>query len=131
MVHYVFTYGDPPFPLSVNVMIDLNKEKKGEITMVIIASLTFPPESAKDVGKRFTELPPLPDYIKMVGPYIRGSGSQGIQVLAPYEMDASKVADAMIVLGNRYVAYFGVPGFKYSINVWYDITEALAMVGLA
>ena len=41
------------------------------------------------------------------------------------------MADAMIALGNRYVAYFGVPGFKYSIDVWFDIAEGLAMVGLA
>jgi hypothetical protein len=99
--------------------------------MIIIASITFPPGSSKDIGKRFTDLPQLPDYLKMMGPYLRGSALQGIQSMTLYEMDASKMADAMIDIGNRYVPYFDVPGFKYSINVWYDVTEALAMVGLA
>jgi hypothetical protein len=99
--------------------------------MVIIVSMTFPPESAKDVGEGFTKQPQLPDYLKMMGPYLRGSALQGIQSLVIYEVDASKMADAMIALGDRYARYIGVPGFKYSINVWYDVTEALAMVGLA
>ena len=99
--------------------------------MVIVVSEIFPPESAKDVGKGFAEQPQLPDYLKMMGPYLRGSALQGIQSLVIFEVDASKMADAMIVLGNRYAKYIGIPGFKYSINVWFDITEALAMIGLA
>ena len=98
--------------------------------MVIIASITFPTDSAKDIGKKFTEQPPLPDYLKMMGPYVRGSALQGIQTMTLYEVDASKMADGMIALGERYAKYIGVPGYKYSINVWFDIMEALAMVGL-
>lgn len=99
--------------------------------MIIIASITFPTESSKDIGKKFGELPTLPDYIKMMGPYIRGSALQGIQTITLFETDASKLADALIALGNRYAKYIGVSGYKYSINVWFDITEALAMIGLA
>jgi hypothetical protein len=99
--------------------------------MIIIASITFPPESSKDIGKRFTDMPALPDYLTMMGPYVRGSALQGIQTTTLYQVDASKMADAMIDVGNRYTAYFGVPGFKYSINVWYDVMEALAMIGIS
>jgi hypothetical protein len=99
--------------------------------MIIITSVTFPPESSKEMGKRFGDLPTLPDYLKMEGPYVRGSALQGIQIITLFEVDASKMADAMIALGDRYAKYIGVSGYKYSINVWFDITEALAMIGLA
>jgi len=99
--------------------------------MIIVVSITFPTESSKDIGKRFGELPTLPDYLKMKGPYVRGSALQGIQTLTLFEVEQSKMADAMIALGDRYAKYIGVPGYKYSINVWFDITEALAMIGLA
>jgi hypothetical protein len=99
--------------------------------MIIIASITFPTESSKDIGKKFGELPALPDYLTMMGPYVRGSALQGIQTITLYEVDTSKMADALIAIGDRYAKYIGVSGYKYSINVWFDITEALAMIGLA
>jgi hypothetical protein len=112
-------------------MRDFNTDMKGERTMIIISSITFPTESSKDIGQKFGGLPALPDYLTMTGPYLRGSALQGIQAITFFEVDASKMADALIALGDRYANYIGVPGYKYSINVWYDVTEALAMIGLA
>ena len=43
---------------------------KGE-KMVIIGNISFPQESANDVGKRFLELPPVPDFMTLKGPYIK------------------------------------------------------------
>ncbi len=98
--------------------------------MIIIASITYPPESSKEMGKRFKGQPALPTHIKMTGPFLRASNTQGIQTVALYEVEAAKLADAVTVVANRYAAYMGVPGFKYSINVWFEITEALAMIGM-
>ena len=47
--------------------------------MVIIGMNSFPPESANEIGKRFLELPPVPDYITMKGPYIHSMMEGGIQ----------------------------------------------------
>ena len=103
---------------------------KGEKTMVIVASITYPPESSKEMGKRFQGQPALPAHIKMTGPFLRASTNQGIQTMALYEVEAAKMADAATVVANRYANYMGVPGYKYSINIWFDITEALAMIGM-
>ena len=40
--------------------------------MVIISDVSFPQESANAVGKRFLELPPVPDFMTLQGPYIKG-----------------------------------------------------------
>jgi len=98
--------------------------------MVIIGTLTYPPEGAKEIGKRFKDQASLPDYIKMKGPYISSVTGEGIHALVLYECDRSKLPDAMEKIANRYVAYFGVPGFTYSVNVWFEVGEALKMIGL-
>ncbi len=99
--------------------------------MVILAVLSFPPESAKEIGKRFLELPPVPDYLTMRGPFIQGVKGDGIQTTVVYEFDRAKMADAMEAVSNRYVPYYGVPGFTYTINVCLEAQEALKMIGLA
>ncbi len=39
--------------------------------MVIIGIAAFPLKSSKEVGKRGGELPPLPAYVTLKGPYVR------------------------------------------------------------
>ena len=36
--------------------------------MVTVSIVSCPPESAKEIGKRYFELTPMPDFIKVVGP---------------------------------------------------------------
>lgn len=91
----------------------------------------FPPGSAKDIGKVFLELPALPDYISMKGPYILSDSEKGIRSLLIYECDNSKLAEALQVVGDRLTKYFDVPGYKYSVNAWFEAQEALKMIGLA
>ncbi|UCE56564.1 MAG: hypothetical protein JSV31_14290 [Desulfobacterales bacterium] len=99
--------------------------------MVIITENMFPPGSAKDIGKTFLELPPLPEYITMKGPYIHSDTKRGIRSILIYECDNSKLADALQVVGDRVTNYFDVPGYTYSVNAWYEAQEALKMIGLA
>lgn len=98
--------------------------------MVIIGDISFPQESANDVGKRFLELPPVPDYMTLKGPYLKGKKMDGIQVLEIYELDNSKVAEGIELVTNRCVNYFGIPGYTYEINVYFEAVEALKMIGL-
>lgn len=98
--------------------------------MVIIGDISFPQESASDVGKRFLELPPVPDFMTLKGPYIKGKKEYGIQALEIYELDNSKVAEGLEFVTSRCVSYFGIEGYIYEINVYFEATEALNMIGL-
>jgi len=98
--------------------------------MVILGMMSYPPEGAKEAGKRFLANPPLPDYLTMKGPFIYASKGEGIRTLVVYECDRSKLADAMEVVSNRYVIYMGVPGLTYTVQVWMEIGEALKMIGM-
>lgn len=98
--------------------------------MVIIGDISFPQESANDIGKRFLELPSLPEFMTLKGPYIKGKKNDGIQALEIYELDNSKIAEGIEFVTDRCVKYFGIPGYIYEINVYFEATEALNMIGL-
>ena len=91
----------------------------------------FPAGSAKDLGKAFLVLPPLPEYITMKGTYIHSDTERGIRTITIYECDNDKLADALQVVGDRLTYYFDVPGYTYSADVWNEAQEALKMIGLA
>lgn len=96
--------------------------------MVIIAAMSYPPESVKEMAKRFTTMAALPDFISMRGPYVSSVQGEGIQILSIYEFQEGRFSEAMQVVGKRMVAYYGVPGFTYSLNPWLDIQEAMTMI---
>jgi len=98
--------------------------------MVIMVHSSWLPEGAVEMGKRFKDQDALADYITMKGPFIYSAKDEGIQSIALYECDRARLADAVEHISNRYVAYYGVPGFTYSSNVWLDVGEALSMIGL-
>ena len=99
--------------------------------MIIIANTAFPTEHSNEMGKRFGKLPPLPAYMTQKGPYVNSEVGLGVKTVSLYEFDQSKTKEAMEFVGDRYTKFFGVPGFTYSILVWYDVIEAFKMIGLA
>ncbi len=98
--------------------------------MVIISTLTYPPEQVKEVVKRFRELPPVPSYMNLKGPYVNGEVGVGIKTVSLYEYDQSKTKEALEYVGSRLARFFGVPGVTYSVHTWLEVNEALKMVGL-
>jgi hypothetical protein len=98
--------------------------------MVIISIASYPPESAKEMGKHFRELSPLPAYMTQKGPYVISEIGTGIKALTLFEFDQSKIAEANDYVGTRYAKYFGVPGFTFTYRLWLETMEALKMVGL-
>jgi hypothetical protein len=98
--------------------------------MIIIANVSFPPESSKEIAKKFLEAPQIPEYLTRRGPYVSSNRSDGVCILTLYELDNSKLAEGMEFLGNFYATYFGVPGFMYEVKPHFEILEGLKMVGM-
>lgn len=99
--------------------------------MIVFVTTIFPPESAKETGKRFMEGEKPPDYMTRRGPYILPAAAEGIQGITIYELDRStKLAEAVEYASNDITKYFGIPGFRYSIRVCLNVEEALKTVGL-
>jgi len=98
--------------------------------MVIIAMISYPPESSKEMAKRFMEQPPLPTYVTMKGPYFNSEVGGGMKALAVYEFDQSKFSEANQFIITRYTKYYGVPGFTFSTQPWLEAKEALKAIGM-
>lgn len=99
--------------------------------MIIIGSVSFPPQSAKEFGKLFLKVPPAPEYVTIKGTYLNSSTVEGVKGFTIYEFDPSNYTEASEYIRSRYVIYFDVPGYKYSIEVWMEPQEALQTIGLA
>ena len=99
--------------------------------MVIVTNITFPTESAKQVGECFLKVPPLPEYMTRKGPYISSNNIDGVKSLSIYELDNARLADGMIVLGEYMTGFFDVTGFAYEVKAYTEIEEGLKMIGLA
>ena len=98
--------------------------------MVIITMVSFPLTSATEVGKRFSEMPTIPDFITKRGPYISSKKEDGVVVISIFEFDNSRTAEAMNSVSNYYVSSRDIPGYSYSIEIFFEIQEALKMIGL-
>jgi hypothetical protein len=105
--------------------------KERRINMVIMSLTSYPTESADQVGKRFLELPTLPEYINMIGPYINTVVGEGIKGITIYEFEESKYPEASKFLHDRAAKMLGIPGFTYSLEPWLEAQDALSLIGLA
>jgi len=75
--------------------------------MGIKLGFSIPLKSIKEYAKTVIELPPLPEYITRRGPYIHDD----IQIMAVYEFDRAKIAEAREILSKHFEAFHSIPGF--------------------
>ena len=97
--------------------------------MYMLAILCYPQESAKEIGKRFMEAKPAPDFMTTIGPFVK-STLEGTKTISIYEFDPAKYAEARDYLADRYSAYHDVSGFRYSLEEWLRARDALKLIGL-
>jgi hypothetical protein len=98
--------------------------------MIIVSSISYPPESANEIAKRFLETPAIPDYMTKKGPYTSSSIEESITTFSFYDVDRSNFADGYEFLGKFMATFFGINGFRYEIRPYFEIEEAMKMVGM-
>ncbi|MCD4741519.1 MAG: hypothetical protein K8R67_03410 [Desulfobacteraceae bacterium] len=98
--------------------------------MIIISNVTYPPESAREIAKRFLTAPALPGFLVKKGPYISSNRFDGIHSITLYEVDNSRLAEGLQAVGDSLAVYFGVEGYSYDILPYYETEEGLRMIGM-
>ncbi|NOX32738.1 MAG: hypothetical protein GXP56_03225 [Deltaproteobacteria bacterium] len=98
--------------------------------MVIISNVTYPPESTKEVTRRYLKAPVLPEFLNKKGPFVSASKSSGMNSITFYELDNDRLAEGLRVLGESMAVYFGVPGYKYDLKPFFELEEGLSILGL-
>ncbi len=98
--------------------------------MIVVSNVTYPPESTREIARRYLTAPPLPDFITKKGPYISASRRTGMHSLTYYELDNSRLAEGLQAIGDSLAIYFGVPGYQYEIKPYFELEEGLSILGL-
>jgi hypothetical protein len=98
--------------------------------MIIIAFASYPPESARDMGTRFVELSPAPNFINSEGPYMYSDGNDGIKAVSLYKFDRSRAAEALAFVNEQHAVFFGIEGYRYDIRICAGAEIAMKMSGL-
>ena len=99
--------------------------------MIMIGIGNFPHESSRQMINIMSELPEVPGYIQLHGPYFNTSLGKGVEFITVYEFDVTNYAQVMENIRKRYSIFTNVLGFSYSLNEWLKMADALKMVGLA
>ena len=98
--------------------------------MIIISNVTYPPESAREIAKRFLTAPVLPEFLHKRGPYISANRPEGVHSMTLYEVDNSRLAEGLQAVNKSLAVYFGVPGYSYDIIPYYETEEGLRILGM-
>ena len=98
--------------------------------MITISMVSYPPESAIEMTKRFFELSPMPDFVTVVGPYTITELEGGIQGITIYKYDKAKAGEANEVIANAHMTFYGVAGYKYSLKLAASAATSAKMVGI-
>ena len=61
--------------------------------MIIVSNVNYPPESSREIAKRFLTAPALPDFLTKKGPYVSSTRDKGILSMTLYEVDNSRLAE--------------------------------------
>ena len=91
--------------------------------MIIISDSLYPLESSDEIVKRISEMPPLPDFISLKGPYARFISKSRIRSFSIYEFGDLEFPKAFEHIANRISSCSGVSGFTYNIRIWYEEHE--------
>jgi hypothetical protein len=98
--------------------------------MVIISNVIYPPESTKEIAKRYLKAPVLPTFLTKKGPYISPSVSDGMHSITYYELENDKLAEGLQAISESLAIYFGVPGYQYEVKPYFELEEGLGILGL-
>lgn len=98
--------------------------------MIIISNVVYPPESTKEIAKRYLKAPKLPDFLTKRGPYVSASMSEGMNSITFYELDNNRLAEGIRAIQDSLSVYFDVPGYKYDLKPYFELEEGLDVLGM-
>jgi len=103
--------------------------------MYLITTSMYPSEKAPEVAKKYFEVlkkyPPDENLGKQLVPAAVKTTQQGIRVMGITEVKEGKLEESLTRVGNMMAMLISIPGFEYTMDVHFTITEALATIGMS
>ncbi len=96
--------------------------------MIVIGTVVFPEERANDVAEAYQNLPALPDFMTITGPYVYNNPGEDHRAFSIFKFDEVHVDDAGKYFNARYEAFGIVKDLTSKHEEWLDVQDALAIV---
>lgn len=100
----------------------------------IVTEHWWPPGKSEEVGKLYLEaMQKAPDDRSISKPVIQSAVwavQAGMHSITVYSVQPGKVKEAMDIASNRLLILAAIEGFRYQINIAYDLVEAMPLIGL-
>ncbi len=101
--------------------------------VLVVATIIFPHAKSSEVAKKNMELirkyPTDPSIGKVLIIGVRAT-LEGMKVFAVGEAKKGKVEDFMSHLVKLYQEYTDLEGYRYEIELYFDVTEAYKVLGM-
>ena len=101
----------------------------------IITSSLYPSDKASEVAERYleaiTKYPPDENLGTEVVPAAVKTTHQGIRVIGIVDVKQGKLEEAYARAVNMMVMFQSIVGFEYTMEVYYKVEEALAVIGMS
>jgi uncharacterized protein (DUF952 family) len=99
--------------------------------MVIVTNVSFGKGSIYETQRGHEELPPIPEYMNMMGTFIKNvKFGGGIETIHLFEFDASRLEEARDFINERMEIYNKIAELTYSVDLWLDLEDVFSMTGL-
>ena len=92
--------------------------------MIIQVDFQYPMDKWQEVAEIFNNLPPVPDFMTMRGPYSAAAVGIGVKGFNTYEFDIDRMKDGLEVVSKRYRPYAAVVGYTFEMKPYYNVEEA-------
>jgi hypothetical protein len=96
--------------------------------MIMIGTMTFSADCAMAVAETYGRVAPVPDFMKVMGPYVRSSIAGGISTISIYEFDDAKADAAIDHLKQRYATFAEIKGVTANIEEWLGVGAVLQLL---
>lgn len=96
--------------------------------MIMMGTLTFTAECAMAVAENFGRIAPVPDFMKLIGPYVRSSIEGGISTISIYEFDDVRAGAAIDYLKARYATFSEIAGVTSTIEEWLGVDVVMQLL---
>lgn len=99
--------------------------------MLFMLTMTWPTKSSGEVGKVAVGnlAKASPPHVKRLGLYLT-PGGDGMKAYVLYEIEKGHIDEGFKEVTKRHVPYFGIEGWRYTIEPLLSVEEALPLVGL-
>ena len=95
----------------------------------------FPPEQAEAISKIYVsnikeERAVLRPLCKEIIPNAVKATTEGMSVIGVWDVKEGKLEDALVEHQKQLLRYHVIPGYRYKIEVRFNVVEAIEMLGM-